>query len=77
MMLSMYKCIGKTIKQGRDKLGIENIRWGWEKLLFKVRLSGKVSQEGIFELRPETGHSKWKKQQVCVGYLLLLLSIDA
>ena len=38
MMLSMYKCIGKTIKQGRDKLGIENIRWGWEKLLLKVRL---------------------------------------
>jgi len=37
-MLSMYKCIGKTIKQGRDKLGIENIRWGWEKLLLKVRL---------------------------------------
>ena len=38
MMLSTYKCIGKTIKQGRDKLGIENIRWGWEKLLLKVRL---------------------------------------
>ena len=38
MMLSMYKCIGKTIKQGRDKLGIENIRGGWEKLLLKVRL---------------------------------------
>ena len=25
----MYKCIGKTIKQGRDKLGIENISWEW------------------------------------------------
>ena len=37
----------------------------------KVRLSGKVSQEGMFELRPETEHSKWKKQQVCVGYLLM------
>ena len=67
----MYKCIGKTIKQGRGKLGIENIRWEWEKLLLKVRLSEKVSQEGIFELRPETEHSKWKKQQICVGYLLM------